>query len=31
MPTDIPEKSFEVEDGVAFDPSKLEISGDEKK
>ena len=28
---DIPEKSFEVENGVAFDPSKLEISGDEKK
>lgn len=30
-PVDIPEKTFEVEDGVAFDPSKLDISCDEKK
>lgn len=31
IPIDISEKTFEIEDSVAFDPSKLEISWNEKK
>ena len=31
IPIDISEKTFEIEDGVAFDPSKLEIWWNEKK
>ena len=30
-PIDIPKKTFEVEDNLAFDPSKLDISCDKKK
>ena len=31
MPTDIPEKTFEVKHNTALDPSKLDINYDEKK
>ena len=31
IPIDISEETFEIEDGVAFDPSKLDISWNEKK
>ena len=31
IPIDISEKTFEIEDGVAFDPSKIDISWNEKK
>ena len=31
IPIDISEKTFEIEDGVAFDSSKLDISWNEKK
>ena len=31
MPTDIPEKTFEVKHNTALDPSKLDMNCDEKK
>ena len=30
-PIDVPKKTFEVEDNLAFDSSKLDISCDKKK